>query len=121
MHSLVLAFSQHLVNILTSLGIVYFWMSLFMAWTSMLLLASKTFNSFMTHVMLPILASILDQLNDGVVEGILVLLQPSGQVVGHGGGVVDDGKVRVRVGAGVGLGELSPSSPRPPMPPSPRS
>merc|ERR1719192_1635334 len=44
-------------------------------------------------------ASILDQLDDGVVEGILVLLQPSGQVVGHGGGVVDDGKVRIRVGA----------------------
>merc|ERR1712156_563338 len=32
-------------------------MSLFMACTSMLLLASKTFNSFMTQVMLPILAS----------------------------------------------------------------
>merc|ERR1719295_590638 len=51
-------------------------------------------------------ASILDQLNNGVVEGILVLLQPSSQVVGDGGGVVDDGKVRVGVGAGVGLGEL---------------
>merc|ERR1712203_373205 len=36
---------------------VYFWMSLFMACTSMLLLASKTFNSLMTQVMLPILAS----------------------------------------------------------------
>merc|ERR1712039_553630 len=35
----------------------FFWMSLFMAWTSMLLLASNTFNSFMTQVMLPILAS----------------------------------------------------------------
>merc|ERR1719430_612408 len=48
-------------------------------------------------------ATVLDQLDNGVVEGILVLLQPSGQVVGHGGGVVDDGKVRVRIGAGVGL------------------
>merc|ERR1712032_1792125 len=99
MHSLVLAFSQHLVNILTSpsltvpkvspvttefsaisagrlvaisyqvssrcsylvlnhsLGMVYFWVSLFMAWISMLLLASRTFNSLMTQVMLPILAS----------------------------------------------------------------
>merc|ERR1719356_426666 len=53
-------------------------------------------------------SSVLDQLDDGVVEGILVLLQPSGQVVGDGGGVVDDGKVRVRIGAGVGLGELGP-------------
>merc|ERR1719239_484432 len=51
-------------------------------------------------------AAILDQLNNGVVEGILVLLQPSSQVVGDSGGVVDDGKVRV--GAGVGLGELGP-------------
>merc|ERR1719234_360210 len=99
MHNLVLAFSQHLVNILTSpsltvpkvspvmtefsaisagrlvaiskqvsrrcsylvlnhsLGMVYFWVSLFMAWISMLLLASRTFNSLMTQVMLPILAS----------------------------------------------------------------
>merc|ERR1719193_454673 len=54
------------------------------------------------------IAAILDQLNNGVVEGILVLLKPSSQVVGDGGGVVDDGKVRVGVGAGVGLGELSP-------------
>ena len=53
-------------------------------------------------------ATVLDQLNNGVVEGILVLLQPSSQVVGDGGGVVDDGKVRVGVGAGVGLGELGP-------------
>ena len=45
---------------------------------------------------------------NSVVEGILVLLQPSSQVVGDSGGVVDDGKVRVGVGAGVGLGELSP-------------
>merc|ERR1719510_383975 len=55
-----------------------------------------------------LVATILDQLNNGVVKGILVLLQPSSQVVGDGGGVVDDGKVRVGVRAGVGLGELSP-------------
>merc|ERR1719323_1861533 len=40
-------------------------------------------------------SSVLDQLDDGIVEGILVLLQPSSQVVGDGGGVVDDGKVRI--------------------------
>ena len=45
---------------------------------------------------------------NGVVEGILVLLQPSSQVVGHSGGVVDDGEVRVGVRAGVRLGELGP-------------
>merc|ERR1719209_958560 len=53
-------------------------------------------------------AAVLDQLNNGVVEGILVLLQPSSQVVGDGGGVVDDSKVRIGVGAGVGLGKLGP-------------
>merc|ERR1719394_116686 len=53
-------------------------------------------------------ASVLDQLDDGVVEGILVLLQPSGQVVGDGGGIVDDGEVRIRVKTGVGLGKLGP-------------
>merc|ERR1719153_1755513 len=53
-------------------------------------------------------ATVLDQLNDGVVEGILVLLQPSSQVVGDSGGVVDDSKVRIGVGAGVGLRELGP-------------
>merc|ERR1719341_1706007 len=53
-------------------------------------------------------AAILDQLNNSVVEGILVLLQPSRQVVGDGGGIVDHGEVRVGVGAGVGLGKLSP-------------
>merc|ERR1711863_223151 len=42
-------------------------------------------------------AAILDQLNNGVVKGILVLLQPSSQVVGDGGGVVDDSEVRVGV------------------------
>ena len=52
-------------------------------------------------------AAVLDQLNNGVIEGILVLLQPSSQVVGHSGGVVDDGKVCIGIRAGVGLGELT--------------
>merc|ERR1712226_1342433 len=52
--------------------------------------------------------AVLDHLNNGVVEGILVLLQPPSQVVGDGGGVVDDSEVRIGVGAGVGLGELGP-------------
>merc|ERR1712223_1123395 len=51
-------------------------------------------------------ASILDELNNGVIERILVLLQPASQVVGDSGGVVDDGKVRIRVRAGVGLGKV---------------
>ena len=55
-----------------------------------------------------LVAAILDQLNYGVVKGILVLLKPSSQVVGDGGGVVDDGKVRVGVRAGVRLGKLGP-------------
>merc|ERR1719458_1527582 len=55
-----------------------------------------------------LVAAVLDQLNNGVVEGILVLLQPSSQVVGHSGGVVDDGEVRVGVRAGGRLRELGP-------------
>merc|ERR1711963_733535 len=53
-------------------------------------------------------ASVLDHLDDGVIERILVLLQPSSQVVGDGGGVVNDSKMCVRVGSGVGLGEVGP-------------
>merc|ERR1719412_4826 len=52
------------------------------------------------------IGTILNQLNNSVVQRILVLVQPSGQVVRHCGGVVDDGKVRIRVRAGVGLGEV---------------
>merc|ERR1719510_1883384 len=55
-----------------------------------------------------LVAAVLDELDDGVVEGILVLLQPAGQVVGDGGGVVDDGEMRIGIGAGVGLGEVGP-------------
>merc|ERR1712038_1826266 len=32
-----------------------------------------------------VISTLLDELNNGVIEGILVLLKPSGQVVGHGG------------------------------------
>merc|ERR550539_1077955 len=53
-------------------------------------------------------AAVLDHLDDGVVERILVLLQPAGQVVGHDGGVVDDSKMCVGVRSGVGLGEVGP-------------
>merc|ERR1719330_1553354 len=53
-------------------------------------------------------AAILDQLHNCVIERILVLVEPSSQVVGHGGGVVNDGKVRIRVGSGGGLGEVGP-------------
>ena len=44
---------------------------------------------------------------NGVVEGILVLLQPPSQVVGHHGGVVDNTKVSVGVtGLEVGFAEV---------------
>jgi len=36
---------------------------------------------------------LLELVHDGVVEGILVLLQPATQVVSHSAGVVDDGEV----------------------------
>merc|ERR1711963_1052256 len=52
--------------------------------------------------------AVLDHLDDGVVERILILLQPAGQVVGDGGGVVDDGEMCVGVGSGVGLSEVGP-------------
>ena len=39
----------------------------------------------------------LNHLNDGVVERILVLLKPAGQIVRYGRSVVDDSKVRIRV------------------------
>merc|ERR1712045_343494 len=54
------------------------------------------------------IGAILDELDNGVVQRILVFVQPSSQVVRHGGGVVDDGKVRIRVRPGVGLGEVGP-------------
>merc|ERR1719210_3264236 len=54
------------------------------------------------------IATVLDKLNNGVIERILVLLEPASQVVGDGGSVVDNGKVRIRVRAGVGLGKVGP-------------
>merc|ERR1719150_2588645 len=51
-------------------------------------------------------ATVLDELNNGVIERILVLLQPASQVVGDSGGIVNNGKVRIRVRAGVGLGKV---------------
>merc|ERR1719210_1913819 len=54
------------------------------------------------------IATILNKLNNGVIERILVLLKPASQVVGDSGGVVNDGKVRIRVRAGVGLGKVGP-------------
>ena len=47
----------------------------------------------------------LDHLNDGVVNRVLVLLQPSSDVVGHNTGVVRDGEVGVLVSLGLGLQE----------------
>merc|ERR1719412_272438 len=47
----------------------------------------------------------LHHFHNGVVDGILVLLQPSSDVVGHDSGVVGDGKVGVLVSLGLGLQE----------------
>merc|ERR1711899_221485 len=47
----------------------------------------------------------LHHLDDGVVDGVLVLLQPSSDVVGHDASVVRDGKVSVLVRLGLGLQE----------------
>merc|ERR1719186_1944881 len=57
-----------------------------------------------------LVASILHHLNNSVVEGILVLLEPISQIVGHGGGIMDDGKMRIGIGSGIGLGEVGPFS-----------
>merc|ERR1719312_441576 len=53
-------------------------------------------------------ASVLDHLDDGVVERILVLLKPSGKVIGDSCGVVNDSKVSVWVWSWVGFGKLGP-------------
>merc|ERR1719481_436344 len=55
-------------------------------------------------------ASILDHLNNSVIKRILVLLQPSSQVVRHSGGIVNDSKVCIRVRSWVRLGKLGPFS-----------
>merc|ERR1711963_30828 len=52
-------------------------------------------------------ASILHHLNNGVIERVLVLLQPSSQVVGDSGGIVNNTKVSIGVThLGVGLAEV---------------
>merc|ERR1712012_368466 len=50
-------------------------------------------------------AGALHDLNNGIVDGVLVLLEPVGHVVGHDTSVVRDGKVSVLVGLGLGLQE----------------
>merc|ERR1719179_43336 len=51
--------------------------------------------------------SILHHLDNGVIERILVLLQPSSQVVGDSGSIVDNTKVSIGVThLGVGLAEV---------------
>merc|ERR1712079_903749 len=50
--------------------------------------------------------TVLDELNNGVIERILIFLEPASQVVRDSGGVVDDGKMRIRVRTGVGLGKV---------------
>jgi len=52
------------------------------------------------------IASVLDHLNNGIVEGILVFVQPASQVVGDSGSIVDDCEMRIGVRSGVGLGKL---------------
>merc|ERR1719266_63288 len=47
----------------------------------------------------------LEDLHHGVVDGVLVLLQPAGDVVGHDAGVVRNGEVSVLVSLGLGLQE----------------
>merc|ERR1719209_1286078 len=56
------------------------------------------------------ITSIFDHLNDGVIKRILVLFQPSSQVVRHSGGIVNDCKVCIGVWSWVGLGKLGPFS-----------
>merc|ERR1711971_1025009 len=53
-------------------------------------------------------ASVLDHLNNGVVERILVLFEPSSQVIRDSGGIMNNSKVRIGIGPGVGLGEVGP-------------
>ena len=47
----------------------------------------------------------LHHLDNSVVDGILVLLEPASDVVGHDAGVVGDGEVGVLVSLGLGLEE----------------
>ena len=54
------------------------------------------------------IGSVFNHLHNCVVQWVLVLLQPAGQVVGDSGSVVDDGKVSVRVRPWVWLCKLGP-------------
>ena len=47
--------------------------------------------------------TLLEQIDDSVVQGVLVLLEPSRQIVGDSSGVVDDGEVGLNL---TGLGGL---------------
>merc|ERR1712037_460191 len=47
----------------------------------------------------------LHHFHNGVVHGVLVLVQPASDVVGHDSGVVGDGEVSILVGLGLGLQE----------------
>merc|ERR1712079_426834 len=47
----------------------------------------------------------LEDLDNGVVDGVLVLLKPVGDIVGHDTSIVRDGKVGILVSLGLGLKE----------------
>ena len=50
--------------------------------------------------------SILQQFDHSVIERVLVLLEPAGQVVGDGASIVDNGKVGILVRFGRSLGKV---------------
>ena len=54
--------------------------------------------------------SILNHLNNGVIEGILILLQPIGQIVRYCGSIMDNSKMRIRIRPWVRLCKVRPFS-----------
>merc|ERR1719412_967422 len=57
-----------------------------------------------------IIIAVFKNLNNSFIDGILVLLQPSSDIVGHSTSIVDTGKVSILVGGGFGFleaGDLS--------------
>merc|ERR1719471_957658 len=52
------------------------------------------------------IAAILEKLNNGVIEGILVLLKPSSQVVGDSGSIMDNSKMSIWIRLRAGLLEV---------------
>merc|ERR1711899_42955 len=52
------------------------------------------------------IATIFKHLNNSVIQGILVLLKPCSQVVGHSCGIVDNSKVSIGIWSWVGLLEV---------------